>query len=371
MPKHYFEEFEKEFEKIKTERKATPTPTIIGGVYDIPKLQADIETTKNQLASAESALTGYQTKRYDEEYGKAGLQTIKDKVATLDSQIASEKQKRDESISKVRRNPYYSAATITGETAEIERLANATINNLIEERNAMANRYNTTLGEITTKVARETADKEREISGLRYNLERLTGQLGTYETIRQQELARGREASQWELDFAFKLEDAKRKRAEWEAEEERKWAELEMKGKKAVIPAEDIETYARDILAGRLTLTSVPQGIRTQVSKRVEELRKTERTMTNDEIKSQIRLILASRELLGRTDMEKKAYIRDSVALDKKMTEADKERAYQILDEMIPEPKPVEKKPGILKRIKEWFKGKPKPGLPAYRKPLA
>lgn len=176
--------------------------------FDLPTLQTNYQDTYGKLQSAESELQGYQTRRYEEEYSKAGLETIKGEIDTLDTKIASEKQTRDESISKVRKNPGYSAATITGETGEIQRMANATINNLIEERNTKAGTYNAKLGEITNKVGMETRDKEASVNSLRYNMQFLGGLLQSYQQTRAQELSAQTETARWEKEFELKLYEA-------------------------------------------------------------------------------------------------------------------------------------------------------------------
>lgn len=176
--------------------------------FDLPTLQTNFQDTYGKLQGAESNLQGYQTRRYEEEYGKAGLEGIKGEIDTLDTKIASEKQVRDESVSKVRKNPGYSAATITGETGEIQRMANATINNLIEERNTKAGTYNAKLGEITNKVTMETKDKESEVNNLRYNMQFLGGLLDTYQKTRTTELASQTETARWEKEFELKLYEA-------------------------------------------------------------------------------------------------------------------------------------------------------------------
>ncbi len=202
---------------------AEPKTSVTGGVYDIPKLQTDMENTKSQLESAQSALVGYQTKRYEEEYNNKGLTDIKDKIAKIDSQISDEKNVKDASISKVRRNPYYSAATITGEASEIEKLANANINNLINQRNGLADSYNTTLDEVTKKIAMETSDKQQEVQNMQNNLNWLSNQLATYQTIRSQELATGTEQERWQMDFAQRLAEAEEERKRWEDQQKLDW----------------------------------------------------------------------------------------------------------------------------------------------------
>lgn len=209
-----WEAFKKEFEQM----KAMTSPTSASAsdsvstpmTYDLAGLQSQVQTTQNQLTQAQDALKGLRTTRYDQEYSSKGLGDIKGKIASLDTQIGNEKSVRDTSISKVRKNPYYSATNITGESAEIERLANANINNLIEQRNSVAGNYNSALDEITKRISLETADKEEEVQNLQYNLNYLTSQLSTYQQMRTQELSQKESKQQWEMEFALRLEDAER-----------------------------------------------------------------------------------------------------------------------------------------------------------------
>lgn len=176
--------------------------------YDLGTLQTNFQDTYSKLQSAESELQGYQTRRYDEEYSKAGLEGIKGAIATLDTNISSEKNVRDESVSKIRKNPGYSAATITGETAEVQKLANAKINNLIDERNTKAGDYNAKLAELTNKVGMETKSKEAAVNSMRYNMQFLGGLLENYQKTRATELAAKTESERWEREFEVKLYQA-------------------------------------------------------------------------------------------------------------------------------------------------------------------
>lgn len=184
--------------------------TVFG--FDLGTLNSRFQDTYNKVGTLENDLQGYQSRKYEEEYDKSGLGKIKDEISVLDSNIVGEKNIRDESVSKVRKNPGYSAATITGETGEIERLANAKINNLIEERNTKAQSYNTGLGEITQKVATETKDKEAELNNLRYDLQFLGGLLDSYNKIRATELQSQKEAEKWEKEFELQLYNAQTSR---------------------------------------------------------------------------------------------------------------------------------------------------------------
>lgn len=209
-----WEAFKKQFEQMKTmtaptsgsASDSTSTPMS----YDLVGLQGQVKTTQDSLTQAQNVLKGLRTNRYNEEYSAKGLDAIKNKIGGLDSKIATEKSTRDTSISKTRKNPYYSAANITGESAEIEKAANANINNLIEERNLMAGDYNSAVDEITKKIALETADKEEDVENMKYNLNYLTNQLSTYQQMRSQELSQKESKQEWEMDFALKLEDAER-----------------------------------------------------------------------------------------------------------------------------------------------------------------
>ncbi|MFA4846246.1 MAG: hypothetical protein WC654_06860, partial [Patescibacteria group bacterium] len=148
--------------------------------------------------------------RYDEEYVKEGLGEIESRLAALDGQISGGKGTRDTSISKTRRNPFYSAATITGETAEVEQQANRNIGNLIDERNSLAEQYNTKLGKVNTRISQETEDKAREIESLRFDLNRYDQSISDYRGELRSQLNFDTEAERWEAEFGLRLADAKK-----------------------------------------------------------------------------------------------------------------------------------------------------------------
>ena len=178
------------------------------GGYNFSALQNQINTVQKKLDKAQGKLKNYYTDRYEEEYKSQGLGDMKDKISNIDSKIAGEKTTRDESISKTRQNPYYSAATITGESSEIERLANAKINDYVDERNSMAGTYNTTLDEVTKKVAAETAEKEREVDEMKNTLAGLNKQMTDYQDLVKAELQRQDYERHCEMEFMLKLQDA-------------------------------------------------------------------------------------------------------------------------------------------------------------------
>jgi len=207
-----WEDFEKQFGEL---RGATANPaTSADGSYGVPlstfntdQLQSDLTTTESSLKKAEDALQGYRTQRYNEEYEKEGLGALESRIAELDSEISGEKGVRDTSISKTRRNPFYSAATITGETAEIEQQANRNISNTIDERNSIAEQYNSKLGKINNRIALETEDREREVENLRYTLGRLDQQMGDYRNELRSQLSFDTETERWEAEFALRLSE--------------------------------------------------------------------------------------------------------------------------------------------------------------------
>jgi Skp family chaperone for outer membrane proteins len=176
--------------------------------FDLNTLNSKFQDTYGQIQGLSTDLEDYSTRRYDEEYSKAGLGKTKDEIAALDASIASEKNVRDESVSKVRKNPGYSAATITGETGEVQKIADSKIGNLIEERNAKAQTYNATLGEITQRVATETQGKQSKLTNLRSDLQLISGLVDSYNKTRSTELSSQTDETHWEKEFELKLYSA-------------------------------------------------------------------------------------------------------------------------------------------------------------------
>ena len=177
-----------EWKPIVTTEKTTPTtPTEL---YDIGKIQSDLTTASTSKKAAYDELIGLQSGQYETEYNKAGLGDLKTKVTGIDSDITDEKRVRDESIDKVRRNPYYSAATITGEVAEIERTSNARLNRLIDQRNSIAGQFNTGIDDITRKVGYATSDAQTKYSYWESEEKRLSGLVSTYQTELRRQLER-------------------------------------------------------------------------------------------------------------------------------------------------------------------------------------
>ena len=345
-----------EWKPIVTTEKTTPTtPTEL---YDIGKIQTDLTTASTSKKAAYNELIGLQSKQYDTEYNKAGLGDLKTKVAGIDSDITDEKRVRDESIDKVRRNPYYSAAIITGEVAEIERTSNARLNRLIDQRNSIAGQFNGGIDNITRKVGYATSDAQTKYSYWESEEKRLSGLVSTYQTELRRQLERKEAAPSvfGTAETGYRQWDPMAKT----------WKEIIPPITKAEEPKtttignapQDVETYARQLLRGEITESGVPAKIRPQTIRRRDELRKTEITWTDEEIRAWIRSQLNAENIrVLPTNEEKKSRIRDSILLDRTLTDADRKRFNLILNEVLPAPAPVKKKAGIIKRMRDWFKG--------------
>ena len=197
-----WEEFQKQLANV---RGSSASEVASVQPVDATALQQEVTDTESRLNTAQGNLKGYQSKRFKEEFDKERLGELESSIATLDADIANEKSARDTSISKTRRNPFFSSATITGETREIEGQANRGISNLIDERNSLASQYNSALQKINNTIALETEDQEREIGELKFNLGRLDDQLGTYRSELRSQLAFDTEAERWESEFALRL----------------------------------------------------------------------------------------------------------------------------------------------------------------------
>lgn len=220
-----WEEFKKQFQDLRD--SISPGNTSAGDLsaltFDLPTLQKQVSDTTTALNTAQSSLKNFQADTYNKYYNDSGLTTMKDQIAAKDAEITTAKQKRDTSISKTRQNPYYSAANITGESAEIANAANADINNLIEERNSLASQYNSGLDDIAKKVSREAADKQQEVDDYKYNLGNLQQQMANYQNIRSQELQKKSSDEQWAAEFGLKLQELENQTKQNRADSSTEW----------------------------------------------------------------------------------------------------------------------------------------------------
>lgn len=129
-------------------------------VYGVESLRKNLDTIKTNKDTAFKDLEGAQTKTWNDEYNASGLGEKKNKISTLDQEIADAKRERDEYVAKVRGNSGLSASQMTGDIRKALDYQNNLINNKISERNAVATEYNTGLSEIDKKTTRSLADKK-------------------------------------------------------------------------------------------------------------------------------------------------------------------------------------------------------------------
>lgn len=177
-------------------------------IYDSEKLKADKDTYKSGLDSAFKKYQTVQQDTFDEEYEKRGLKEKKAKMSELDSSIAAKRAERDAALNKVRTNPGLSASQMTGDVKKIADYANAEINNLISERNAVAGEYNSSLDEIDGIVERKAGGAKAEYdyyAGLLGNTEK---SLGDYQSALIDELKSERQADQFDRQLAQAMEIA-------------------------------------------------------------------------------------------------------------------------------------------------------------------
>lgn len=129
-------------------------------VYGVDSLRKNLDTIKTSKDTAFKDLEGAQTKTWNDEYNTSGLSEKKQKISTLDQEIADAKRQRDEYVAQVRGNSGLSASQMTGDIRKALDYQNNLIQNKIAERNGIATEYNSGLGEIDKKVGRSVADKK-------------------------------------------------------------------------------------------------------------------------------------------------------------------------------------------------------------------
>lgn len=176
--------------------------------YGLAGIRTKIEDATKKRDSAFSELKDISTKTFNDEYEKRGLAEKKSKMATLDSEIAAEKAKRDEAIAKVRSNPGLSASQMTGDIKKLADYQNDVINTKIAERNAVAGEYNTELSEIDKLVSSTVKDKTLDYGYYDSVLKDLTGQVGDYTKAMREDLQNETQADQFDRQLAQALEIA-------------------------------------------------------------------------------------------------------------------------------------------------------------------
>jgi len=335
---------------VPTTPAAPVAPT---GLYDIGKIQTELTTASESKKRSYDELIGLQSKLYEDEYSKAGLGDLKTKISSIDTDITNRKSARDQALLDEKGKPI-PQWMITGRKAlEIEAATND-INRSIDERNSIAGQYNEGIENVTRKVGYGISDAQTKYSFWESEEKRLSDLVGTYQSLMVAELGARTETERWETEFGLKLSTIEEDRRRWEAE-------FGLAQYKAYAPEPgkapaDIETYARDVLAGRLSLSGIPADIRTQVSRRVDELRRGERIYTDEQIRAELRgwimdIKARETETTKYTDGEIKSAVGDAITKSN-LTDPDRERFNLILGEIMP----VTATKGVGERMWEWLK---------------
>lgn len=259
------------------------------------------------------------------EYGKSGLEDTKINIAGIDDDIVARKAARDKALLDEKGKPI-PQWMITGRKAlEIE-AATGDLNRLIDQRNAMAEQFNTGIAEVERQVGYAIdyqEEQRRQLEATRaYEIEERMMKLREEEAAKPTGYAPPTSYKEWELaGKPGSFED-------WLARTEDK------PGKSP----EDIESYAWAVLNGEKTLTSVPDDIEPDVRARVEELKKTERIYNDEEIKAQIGkwITKAKSDFEDATDEEIKEGIKNAITLSE-LTDPDRKQFNKILDEIVKE----------------------------------
>ena len=372
--------------------------------YDITQAQTDLNSASTSKQSAFDNMIGIQTKLYEDEYGKAGMADIKDKIAQADNDIATRKESLNQRLLDERGNPI-PQWMITGRLKLEVDAAKTDLDRMIGERNKFADEYNSGIDDITRKVEYGTKDAMTEYAHWSDEEKRLTDLLAGYQKSMTEELERGVETERWEKGFGLeerlmelREEEAARPEAlktsiseyesggrlirdtintqtgeiinredlgpiekggytpptsykEWELSGKpgtfEEWLKKEEPGK----GTEDIESYAQAVLRGEKSLTSVSDKIEPQVRARVEELKKTQRIYTDEQIRAQIRnwMIGIEADYGKRSNEEIAEALKGTIELSE-LTDPDRERFQLILSEIVPSES--KKKGGFV----EWFK---------------
>lgn len=183
-------------------QSTTPTggSTLDNTGFDFTSLQTNLDDAKKKREDAFSKLDGFRTDRYQSLLDERDVDTKKEKVSELDSLITQKKNERDQALAKIRKNPGASASTLTGEGKVASDLLNNEINNLIGQRNSLANEYNSELAEIDSIVGREAKDLENSLGFFDTSVSEAETLLNTYQKALIDELRR-------EEDRGYSIED--------------------------------------------------------------------------------------------------------------------------------------------------------------------
>ncbi len=173
------------------------------GKYNISQIQSELTAASTAKKQAATELEGLSIRLYEQEYGKSGLGETKGKIAQIDTDITARKARRDQMVLDEEGKPI-PQWMITGRKALEVQSATDDLNRMIDERNTLANQYNTGLGEVSRKAEAGLKDASTKYAFWESEESRLTGLAQTYQTLLSQELGRATEAERWAKEYGLK-----------------------------------------------------------------------------------------------------------------------------------------------------------------------
>lgn len=180
----------------------TKLGTFGAGEYNVGKIQTDLGTASTEKKKAYEEMIGLQASLYEDEYSKAGLGDTKTKIETVDQDIANRKAQRDQMILDEKGKPIPQWMITGRKKLEVEQ-ATADLNQLIDQRNSLASQYNKGIENVTRKVGYGLQDATAKYGYWEGEEKRLTGLMGTYQTLLAQELGREEAGERWEKEFGL------------------------------------------------------------------------------------------------------------------------------------------------------------------------
>jgi hypothetical protein len=189
------------------EQFATPT-TAADQPDEVTRMRTEMDTYKTEMDSAFQKLQNLKTQTFNDEFEKRKLGAVKQKIVDKDSEIGEARRQRDEALNAVRGNRNMSSAMMRGEAKRIADFADANINNLINERNSIAQEYNSGLAEIEGEVSRATSDIETEYKHYADLMTRAQQQAADYQKMLREDLKRTQDQDNWERQLAQQLQIA-------------------------------------------------------------------------------------------------------------------------------------------------------------------
>lgn len=182
--------------------------------YGLDKVRKDYDTYKKNRETAYNELKNITTTTFENEYKTKGLAEKKTKLSDIDSSISMAKKQRDDAINAIRTNPNLSASQMTGDIKKLADYQNSVINNLIEERNAIAEEYNAGLTEIDKIVQNNIADKSLDYKYWTDLLGESSGLIDNYTKSYREGLEKEQDQTNFEKQLAQALQIATMKEAD-------------------------------------------------------------------------------------------------------------------------------------------------------------